>query len=104
VCPIKPRFLRIHPWVIIFIKNIIEILLSPAKYWSFFVEPMALIAKEYKAGKLELAVFCTDGYGDQETLTSKVKFDKRFVWLIINNPGFKAPFGKVVHITTKNSK
>jgi predicted metal-dependent peptidase len=69
-----------------------------------FVEPMALIAKEYKAGKLELAVFCTDGYGDQETLTSKVKFDKRFVWLIINNPGFKAPFGKVVHITTKNSK
>lgn len=90
-----------------------DVVKNPPKFdWSkakggggtSFVEPMALIAKEYKGGNLELAVFCTDGYGDTETLTSKQKFGKRFIWLIIDNPSFVAPFGKVVHITSKTKK
>jgi len=68
-----------------------------------FIEPVEYIQKKNKLKKLELAVFCTDGYGDQDQLDPNPAFAKKFIWLIIDNPNFVAPFGKVVHITTKNS-
>lgn len=67
-----------------------------------FIQPIEHIAKRNKQGKLELAVFCTDGYGDQNKLDKNPKFAKKFIWLIIDNPGWEAPFGRVIHINTKN--
>lgn len=66
-----------------------------------FVEPMEYLAKQNKSKKLEVAVFCTDGIADMKAFDQNPKFAKKFVWLIIDNPNFVAPFGKVVHITTK---
>jgi predicted metal-dependent peptidase len=68
-----------------------------------FIDPMNAIYEKWKKGKLELAVFFTDGYGDQgsaefEAIIKKMKkFERSFIWLVIDNPGFVAPFGKVIH-------
>ena len=68
-----------------------------------FIQPIEHIEKRYKQGKLELAVFCTDGIGDQDRLKKDPKFAKKFIWLIIDNPGWEAPFGKVIYVTTKKT-
>lgn len=68
-----------------------------------FIDPMNAIYDKWKKGKLELAVFFTDGYGDQdsaefEAITKKMKkIERIFIWLVIDNPGFVPPFGKVIH-------
>jgi predicted metal-dependent peptidase len=71
-----------------------------------FIEPVEYINTKFKKNRCELAVFCTDGYGDQNQLDPKFKFAKKFVWVIIDNPGFVAPFSQqyVVHITSKSKK
>jgi predicted metal-dependent peptidase len=69
-----------------------------------FIPPIDYIAQQYKRNKMELCVFCTDGYGDQEKLDPKPKFAQKFIWLIIDNPGWVPPFGKVVYVKTKKGK
>jgi predicted metal-dependent peptidase len=66
-----------------------------------FAQPMEYLHKQWKAKKMELAVFITDGFASMNNFDQDPPFKKRFIWLIIDNPGFTAPFGKVIHITTK---
>jgi predicted metal-dependent peptidase len=65
-----------------------------------FIEPLQVMAEAYKKGKMNLAVFMTDGYANLKLPTPK--YSKIFVWVILDNPDFKAPFGQlVVHISQK---
>lgn len=66
-----------------------------------FVEPMEYLAKQWKSKKMELSIFMTDGHADLTNFDQDPPFKKRFIWLIIDNPDFVAPFGKVIHISTK---
>ena len=66
-----------------------------------FIDPIDHIKMRDKQHKMDLAVFCTDGYGDQEKLDTNPSYKKKFVWLIIDNPGWVAPFGRVIHISSK---
>jgi predicted metal-dependent peptidase len=75
-----------------------------------FIDPIQDIYTKWKKGKLELAVFITDGYGDQDgqefaALVPKLKkLTRIFIWVIVDNPGFDAPFGKVIHIDSRKEK
>jgi len=69
-----------------------------------FTEPMEHFAKRAKQHKLEIGIFCTDGYADLNAFPQNPNYKKKFIWLIIDNPEFKAPFGKIIHITLKKSK
>jgi len=65
-----------------------------------FKEPLQLMEEYYKKGKMQLAVFMTDGYADLKLPTPKYK--DIFVWVILDNPTFKPPFGKLmVNISQK---
>jgi predicted metal-dependent peptidase/Sec-independent protein translocase protein TatA len=88
----------------------IDVVKNPPKFdWTkatggggtSFVQPMEYLAKQFKAGKMELAIFCTDGQANLSNFDLNPKFKKKFVWLIIDDPNFKHPFGKIVHITSK---
>lgn len=68
-----------------------------------FMEPLQYMTEQYKKGKMNLAVFMTDGYADLRLPTPK--YSKIFVWVILDNPEFKAPFGQlVVHISQKQMR
>lgn len=69
-----------------------------------FSQPMEYLEKQWKGKKMELAVFITDGFASLQNFDQDPPFKKRFIWLIIDNPSFTAPFGKVIHITTKKKK
>jgi len=63
-----------------------------------FIEPLQYMNEQYSKGKMSLAVFMTDGYADLNLPTPP--WHKIFVWVILDNPGFQAPFGSlVVHIS-----
>jgi hypothetical protein len=65
-----------------------------------FMEPLQYMTEAFKKGKMNLAVFMTDGYANLNLPTPK--YAKIFVWVILDNPEFKAPFGSlVVHISKK---
>jgi len=65
-----------------------------------FAEPLQLMEEYYKKGKMQLAVFMTDGYANLNLPTPKYK--DIFVWVILDNPTFKPPFGKlIVNISQK---
>jgi predicted metal-dependent peptidase len=73
-----------------------------------FIDPMEAIYDKWKKGRMELAVFLTDGYGDQNGAEFQAqikkwkKMSRTFIWLIIDNPSFNQPFGeKVLHISTR---
>jgi hypothetical protein len=68
-----------------------------------FMEPLRYMNDEFKKGKLDIAVFCTDGFADLNL--PRPKYVEKFVWVILDNPAFPAPWGKmVVHISTKDVK
>ena len=63
-----------------------------------FIEPLQYMEEQYKKNKMSLAVFMTDGYADLNLPTPSWK--NIFVWVILDNPGFTAPFGNmVIHIS-----
>jgi hypothetical protein len=63
-----------------------------------FTEPLQYMEQQYKKNKMNLAVFMTDGYADLNLPTPK--WQNIFVWVILDNPSFRAPFGNlVVHIS-----
>jgi len=65
-----------------------------------FAEPLQLMEEYYKKGKMQMAVFMTDGYANLNLPTPKYK--DIFVWVILDNPTFRPPFGKlVVNISQK---
>lgn len=65
-----------------------------------FLEPLQYMEQEFKKGKMSLAVFMTDGHANLNLPIPKWK--NIFVWVILDNPTFKAPFGNlVVHISKK---
>jgi predicted metal-dependent peptidase len=70
-----------------------------------FEAPMQEVEKREKQRKLELAVFCTDGLISNLPAFfkkyEKSSFRNKLVWLILDNPGWDAPFGKVIHISEK---
>jgi predicted metal-dependent peptidase len=68
-----------------------------------FMEPLRFMNEEFKKGKMDLAVFCTDGFADLNL--PRPKYVDKFVWVILDNPAFQAPWGKmVVFISTKDVK
>lgn len=63
-----------------------------------FLEPLQYMEEQYKKNKMSLAVFMTDGWANLNLPTPAWK--NIFVWVILDNPGFKAPFGNlVIHIS-----
>jgi len=68
-----------------------------------FIEPLQYMEEQYKKNKMNIAVFMTDGYADLNLPIPK--WQNIFVWVILDNPEFKAPFGKlVVHISRSQMK
>jgi hypothetical protein len=68
-----------------------------------FEAPIAYMDKEFKQGKLDIAIFCTDGYANLRLGIPKCV--KSFIWVILDNPEFKAPWGQmVIHISKNDIK
>jgi len=68
-----------------------------------FQEPLEYMEKIRKTGKLDLAIFMTDGYADLNLAVPRYK--DKFIWVILDNPSFKAPWGsKLVHIEVPRGK
>lgn len=68
-----------------------------------FLPPLEAMNSYFKQGKLELAVFLTDGVA--ETELPKPKFVSDFIWVILNNPTWQPPWGnKVVYIKSDDLK
>ena len=68
-----------------------------------FKEPLEYMEKIRKTGKLDLAIFMTDGYADLNLPVPRYK--DKFIWVILDNPSFKAPWGsKLVHIEVPRGK
>ena len=68
-----------------------------------FIEPLQYMEEQYKKNKMNLAVFMTDGYANLQLPTPK--WQNIFVWVILDNPEFRAPFGHlVVHISRSQMK
>jgi hypothetical protein len=68
-----------------------------------FLEPLQYMNDQFKKGKLELAIFCTDGFANLDL--PKPKYVKQFVWVILDNPTFQAPWGEmVVYISVRDVK
>jgi len=68
-----------------------------------FLEPLEYMEKINKKGELDLAVFMTDGYANLNLPVPK--FKNKFIWMILDNPSFKAPFGnKVVFVDVEGGK
>lgn len=68
-----------------------------------FQEPLEYMEKIRKTGKLDLAIFMTDGYADLNLPVPRYK--EKFIWVILDNPSFKAPWGsKLVHIEVPRGK
>lgn len=67
-----------------------------------FKPPLRYMEDKFRKGKLDLAVFCTDGYNSDNPLPIP-KFKNIFVWVILDNPEFKPPFGTLTcHISRKD--
>jgi hypothetical protein len=68
-----------------------------------FKEPLEYMEKVYKSGNLDLAVFMTDGFADLNLPAPK--FKDKFIWMILDHPSFKAPFGnKIVFVDVADGK
>ena len=66
-----------------------------------FADPLKYMDERYKKGKMNLAVFCTDGYANLKLPIPK--YVKVFVWVILDNPEFVPPWGRlVVHISKRD--
>lgn len=73
---------------------------TPGGGGTSFREPIAYMDKAYKEGDLSLAVFMTDGYADLDLPVPRC-VDK-FIWVILDNRSWKAPWGnKCVYIETQ---
>jgi predicted metal-dependent peptidase len=66
-----------------------------------FKPPLRYMEDKFKKGKLDLAVFCTDGFNSDNPLPIP-KFKNIFVWVIMDNPEFKPPFGTLTCYVSKN--
>lgn len=53
-----------------------------------------------KRMKPEIFIWMTDGHS---ALPQKPRGNTEFLWMIVDNPDFEAPFGKVIHVTTAKS-
>ena len=70
-----------------------------------FVEPLQQMTEMWKKGKYSVAFFCTDGDPSalREIASTPPKFKNKWIWIILDFPGFKAPWGDmVVHISSKD--
>jgi len=67
----------------------------PAGRGTSFSRPLEWIKAKFK-DKVELVIFFTDGYAE---MPPKPRYgDKRFIWVVYNNPDFKHPFGRQINI------
>lgn len=68
-----------------------------------FLPPLQEMTDIAKKEQFGCAIFLTDGYADLKL--PKPKFAQKFIWVIIDNPTFQAPWGlKTIHITKKQLK
>jgi len=68
-----------------------------------FKPPLEEMNRLYKTESFGAAVFLTDGDADLDL--PKPQYADKFIWVIIDNPTFKAPWGlKVIHITKQHLK
>lgn len=68
-----------------------------------FIEPLEYMNSVAKKGDLDLAIFMTDGYANLNLPIPK--FKDKFIWFILDNPAFEAPWAnKVVYVDVKNGK
>lgn len=75
----------------------------PGQGGTDFRAPLEYMEKIRKTGKLDLAIFMTDGYADLNLPVPRYK--DKFIWCILDNPTFKAPWGsKLVHIDVPKGK
>jgi len=65
-----------------------------------FTPPLEVMQNEWKKNRLELALFLTDGYANLNL--PKPKFVNKFIWVILDNPAFVAPWGKMVVYVNSN--
>ena len=79
-------------------KSIFDLRKAKGGGGTSFLEPLQYMEEQYKKNKMSLAVFMTDGYANLNLPTPK--WQKIFVWVILDNPSFRAPFGTmVIHIS-----
>lgn len=75
----------------------------PGSGGTDFIPPLEYMNKAWKDGKMELGVFLTDGFADLDLPVPK--FKDKFIWVILDNPSFEPPFGKMtVYINSKDIK
>lgn len=75
----------------------------PGRGGTDFQAPLEYIEKIRKTGKLDLAIFMTDGEANLNLPVPRYK--DKFIWCILDNPTFKAPWGsKLVHIDVPRGK
>lgn len=66
-----------------------------------FRPPIEEMQAAYKKHKLEIALFLTDGHADLNL--PKPKFSNKFIWVILDNPGFVPPWGNMCVYVNSNS-
>lgn len=76
--------------------------------YTDFKPPLSFMQAAEKKGKLEVALFLTDGFDQTWDGTTvhlpKPKFVNKFIWVILDNPGFIPPWGHMtVYIETNKS-
>lgn len=69
---------------------------------TLFNPPIKRMQELFNKNKLEIGIFLTDGFNFDDRLY-KPKFLNRFIWVILNNPGFKPPFGSMVLYISSNN-
>ena len=61
-----------------------------------FQKPLDWIRSTYNDA-INLCIFLTDGYAD---MPATPKYSKKFIWVVYDNDGFKAPFGKLINVAS----
>lgn len=68
---------------------------------TLFKPALKYCLDEFKKNRCEIVLFCTDGENGDNPLPIQ-QYNKLMVWIIIDNPSWKCPWGMAVYISSRD--